>query len=184
MPTFSPVRRGVPGQRIVAATDVAAGRTPPQVHPPTAGSVTLGAAGTTGRHRRVDSSSHRGYSFLADGMHHNVVTTWRDGTSSKRIPHLVKAAEYAAPSRLAWAQRSILERASTNKSCGRSVQGRLGYELRTWRFSLFARSQKCRSNRVVYLTAAALLHRFELVSRSFVPKSVPNLAVAARSAAG
>ena len=37
MPRRSPVRSRVPGKRIVAATDVTAGRTPPQVYPPTAG---------------------------------------------------------------------------------------------------------------------------------------------------
>src|ERR1700685_590369 len=56
--SLSPVCRRVPRQRIVAATDVAAGRTPPQVHPPTTGGITLGTADTTGRHRGVDSSRH------------------------------------------------------------------------------------------------------------------------------
>src|SRR3984885_15721018 len=61
VPSLSPVRRRVPGQRIVAATDVAAGRTPPQMHPPTAGGFTLSTADTAGRHRRAHSSgSHRG----------------------------------------------------------------------------------------------------------------------------
>jgi hypothetical protein len=60
VPGLSPMRRGVSGKRIVAATDVAAGRTPSQVHPPTARGVTLGTAVTAGRRRWVDSSGHRG----------------------------------------------------------------------------------------------------------------------------
>lgn len=66
VPSLSPVLRRMPGQRIVATTNVAAGRTPPQVHPPTAVGITLGTADTTGRHRRVDSSSHRDPFFLAE----------------------------------------------------------------------------------------------------------------------
>src|SRR5208337_599789 len=71
VPSLLPVLRRVPGQRIVAATDVAAGRTPPQVHPPTAGGITLGTTDTTGRHRWVDSSSQRDSSSLADGVPYN-----------------------------------------------------------------------------------------------------------------
>jgi hypothetical protein len=71
VPSLSPMLRCVPGQRIVAATDMAAGRTPPQVHPPTTGGITLATANTTGRHRWVDSSSHRDSSFLADGVRYN-----------------------------------------------------------------------------------------------------------------
>ena len=48
VPGLSPVLRRVPSQRIVAATNVAACRTPPQVHPPTAGGITFGAADATG----------------------------------------------------------------------------------------------------------------------------------------
>jgi hypothetical protein len=56
------VLRCVPGQRIVAATDVAARRTPSQVEPPTTRGITLDAANTTGRHRWVDGMHHDCYS--------------------------------------------------------------------------------------------------------------------------
>ena len=70
MPAFSPVRGGVPGQRIVAATDVAAGRTAAQVHPPTAGGIALSTADSAGRHRRIDISSHRdSFSGMALASH-------------------------------------------------------------------------------------------------------------------
>ena len=64
-----PVLCCVPGQGIVAAADVAAGRTPPQVHPPTTGGITLGTANTAGRHRWVDGSSHRySHSMVPGGL--------------------------------------------------------------------------------------------------------------------
>lgn len=81
--SLSPMPCCVPGQGIVAATDVAAGRTPPQVHPPTAGGITLGTANTAGRHRWVDSSSDQNSSFLADGV--------RDNSKSAGHPSAVSA---------------------------------------------------------------------------------------------
>ena len=50
----------------------------------------------------------------------------------------------------------------------------LSYELRTGSFPLFARSQKCRSVPMVHLNNRGPSQRFEPVSRSFVPKSVPK----------
>src|SRR5579875_3549992 len=58
MTAVFPVLPGVPGQRIVATADVAACRAAPQMHPPSAGGLALGAAGAAGRHGRVDGSSH------------------------------------------------------------------------------------------------------------------------------
>src|SRR6516225_4261912 len=43
-------------------------------------------------------------------------------------------------------------------------------------FSLFARSQRCRSVPVRRPIASAMSHSFEAVSRRFVPKSVPKSA--------
>src|ERR1700677_1065789 len=67
--SLPPVLCCVPGQGIVTATDVAAGRTPPQVHPPTIGGITLDTANTAGRHRWVHSSSHRySHSMVPGGL--------------------------------------------------------------------------------------------------------------------
>jgi hypothetical protein len=68
MAGLSPMRRRVPREGIVATTDVAASRAPPQVHPPTSGGITFGAADTTRRYLWVDSSFHRDSPFLADGV--------------------------------------------------------------------------------------------------------------------
>jgi hypothetical protein len=66
--SLSPVQCCVPGQGIVAATDVAARRTPPQVHPPTTGGITLDTADTAGRHRWVDSSHRYSHSMVPGGL--------------------------------------------------------------------------------------------------------------------
>ncbi len=84
VPGLSPVLRRVPSQRIVAATNVAACRTPPQVHPPTAGGIALSTADTTGRHRRVDRSGHRDSSFPADL--HVAARAIRDGDDLRFLP--------------------------------------------------------------------------------------------------
>lgn len=50
----------------------------------------------------------------------------------------------------------------------------LGYELRTRNVCLFGRSRRCRSVVVRRPFTSAVLHSFEVVSRRFVPKSVPK----------
>jgi hypothetical protein len=58
MPALAPVRGGVPHQRIVATTDVTAGRTATQVHPPTAGGIAFNASGAARWYRRIDRFTH------------------------------------------------------------------------------------------------------------------------------
>jgi hypothetical protein len=60
VPAVAPVCRGVPGQRVVATTDVATGRAAAQVNPPPADGIALGTTGTTWRDRGVDGGGHGG----------------------------------------------------------------------------------------------------------------------------
>jgi len=58
MSGFAPVRGGVPGQRIVATTDVPARRAAAQVHPPAAVGVAFNATRAGGWNRGVDRCAH------------------------------------------------------------------------------------------------------------------------------
>jgi hypothetical protein len=74
MPGFPPVRGGMPHQRIVAAADVAACRTAPQMHPPAPGGIAFDTTGAARWNRWIDRFTHvceltvgrngRGTSFL------------------------------------------------------------------------------------------------------------------------
>ena len=66
MTAAPPVLRRVPGERIVAATDVAASGTAAQVDPPAAGGITFGATGPARRHRLIDNCSHHDPFSLAE----------------------------------------------------------------------------------------------------------------------
>ena len=58
VPARPPVRRRVSCQRVVTATDMAADRAAPQVHPPAARGVTLDTTGSARRNRGIDDSAH------------------------------------------------------------------------------------------------------------------------------
>jgi hypothetical protein len=52
------MRGGMPHQRIVAAADVTARRTPTQVHPPPVGGIAFDASSSARCYRRIDRFTH------------------------------------------------------------------------------------------------------------------------------